>query len=133
CPGYRLIFPPGLQPHTSYPFGLHTVMSFPWDYSVCRDGFFLTSHLCTGEIKGNGRCMACNDLGKNEHIRKIVSRYTDGIHENTPLLFHGIGGLIDVAHCKTAVVDQFRLVRLNDMKKLFLKQGVIEVHKQMLL
>jgi hypothetical protein len=89
--------------------------------------------LCTGEVKESGRCSACNDLGKNENIRKVVSRYTDGVHENAPLIFHGIGGLIDVAHRKTAVIDRFRLLRLNNMKKLFLKQGVIDVQKQMLL
>ena len=133
CPGYKLPFPPSQQAHTSYPFGLHTLLSLPWDYSARREGFFLTSHSCAGETEGNGPCRTCAGLGQNKYVQSIITRYTDGIHENAPLVYHGIGGLIDVVHRKSSAIDRLRLRRLNDMRKLAGKEGVIEVHKQMLL
>src|SRR5713101_5222643 len=133
CPGYRLRFPSGQQAHTSYPFGLYTLLSLPWDYSTRCEGFFLTSHSCTGNAKGNGPCCMCAGLGQNKYIQKIMTRYTDGIHKNSPLVYHGIGGLIDIVHQKSSEVDHLHLCWLNDMRKLAGKEGVIEVHKQMLL
>jgi hypothetical protein len=133
CPGYRLIFPPGQQGHTSYLFALHTILSLPWDYSVHRDGFFVISHSCTGLVERNGRCKRCDDLEKDEKLRKIVARYTDGVHENAQLVYHGIAGLIDIVRRKKLANDLLRVHRLNDLKKLAGKVGVIDMHKQMLL
>src|SRR6266581_1156383 len=82
CPGYQLHFPLGQQAHTSYPFALHTILPLTWDYRRCSDGFFLTSHLCTGVAGRNGRCKRCDDLVNDEYLQKIVARYTKGIHEN---------------------------------------------------
>ena len=133
CPGYQLHFPQGQQAHMSYPFALHTTLPLTWDCSVRRDGFFLISHLCTGVVAGNGRCKQCDDLGNNQYLQKIVARLTNGVHENSTLVYHGIGGLIDIVHRKTRTIDLLRLCRLNDMKKLVGKEGVIDMHKQMML
>ena len=133
CPGYRLTFPPSQQAHTSYPFGLHTLLSLPWDYSTRRKGFFLTSHSCAGKAKANGPCHTCATLEQNKYVRNIITRYTDGVHENAPFVYHGIGGLIDIVHRKSSEIDRLRLHRLNDIRKLAGKEGIIEVHKQMLL
>ena len=81
CAGYHLSFPKGQQAHTSYPFALHTLMSLPWDYSTRKDAFVLMSHLCLDKAEVNGRCWACDNLGNNETLKKIISRYTNGIHE----------------------------------------------------
>jgi hypothetical protein len=132
CPGYRLIFPPGQQGHTSYPFALHTILSLPWDYSMHRDSFFVISHSCTSMIERNGRCKQCDDLRENEKLKKIVARYTDGVHENAQLVYHGIGGLIDVVRRKALANELLRVHRLNDLKKLVVQVGIIDVHKQML-
>lgn len=132
CPGYRLIFPPGQQGHTSYPFALHTVLSLPWDYSVHNDGFFVVSHSCKGMVERNGRCKQCDDLGKNEKLKNIIARYTDGVHENAQLVYHGIGGLIGVVRRKTLANDLLRVHRLNDLKKLVVQVGIVDMHKQML-
>jgi hypothetical protein len=133
CPGYQLHFPPGQQAQTSYPFALHTVLPLAWDYSGRRNGFFLVSHMCTGIVGRNGRCERCDDLCNNEYLRKIVVRYTNGVHENTPAVYHGIGGLIDIIHRKTQGINALRLCRLNDLKKLVGKEGSIDIHKQLLL
>ncbi len=62
-----------------------------------------------------------------------MTQYTDSIYENSLLIYHGIGGLIDVVHRKSSEVDHLHLHWLNDMWKLAGKEGVIEIHKQMLL
>ena len=98
-----------------------------------RDGFFLVSHLCTGVAGGNGLCKRCDNLGSNGYLQKIVARLTNGVHENSALVYHGVGGLIDIVHRKTQTIDLLRLRRLNDLKKVVGKEGVIDMHKQMLL
>jgi hypothetical protein len=91
------------------------------------------SHSCTGVVEASGRCKACDNLGKNENLQKIITRYTYGIHQNAPLVFHGIGGLIDVSRRETLENESLRLQRLNDVRKLLGKEGALDVHKQMLL
>lgn len=132
CSGNQLIFPLSQQGHTFYPFALHTILSLPWDYSVHCDGFFIISHLCTGMVERNGQCKQCDNLEKNENLKKIVTRYTDGVHENTQLVYHGIGGLIDVVRQKTLANDLFCVCRLNDLKKMVGQIGIVDMHKQML-
>lgn len=133
CHGYQLHFPPGQQAHTSYPFALHTILPLPWDYNSNRKGFFLIARLCTGIAKRNSRCEHCDDLGNNQYIWKIVARLTNGIHENTPLVYHGIGGLVEIVHRKTKTIDVLRLRRLNELRHLIGNEGIIDVHKQLLL
>jgi len=135
CPGYQLRFPPGQQAHMSYPFALHTqaILLLTWDYSGHRDGFFLVSHMCTGVVKRNGQCERCDDLENNEYLQRIVARFTNGLHKNMTLIYHGIGGLIDVVHRKMQTINILRLCCLNEFKKLVGKQGAINVHKQLLL
>jgi hypothetical protein len=72
-------------------------------------------------------------LGENEYLKNIIARFTDGIRDNSPLVFHGIGGLVEVVCHKTSMIKVFRLGRLNDSRKLVGQEGVIDVHKQMLL
>ncbi len=133
CPGYQLHFLPGQQAHTSYPFALHTILPLTWDYRGRSNGFFLTSHWCTGVAGRTGQCKRCDDLVNDEYLQKIVARYTKGIHENTTLVYHGVGGLINIVHQKTKAIEVLRLSRLNDLKKLVGKEGTIDIHKQMLL
>ena len=56
----------------------------------------------------------------------------DGVHENAQLVYHGIGGLIDVVRRKTMANDLLRVHRLNNLKKLVGQLGIIDMHKQML-
>ncbi len=62
-----------------------------------------------------------------------MTTYSDGIHDNSPLVFHGIGGLVEVVRHKTLMIDVLRLHHLNNARKLVRQEGVIDVHKQMLL
>jgi len=131
--GYKLHFPQGQQAHTSYPFTLHTAFPLTWDYSGQHDGFFLVSHFCTGVAGRDGRCERCNDLRNNKYVQNIVARFTNGIHKNATLVYHGIGSLIEIVHWKTKAVDLLCLCRRNDLKKLIGKEGAIDVHKQLLM
>jgi len=100
---------------------------------MCRDGFFLILHLCTGVAGGNGQCKQCDNLGSNGYLQKIVARLTNGVYENSALVYHGVGGLIDIVHWKTQTINLLCLHCLNDLKKVVGKEGVINMHKQMLL
>jgi len=66
-------------------------------------------------------------------LKNIIVRYTNGVSENTQLVYHGIAGLIDVVHRKTSTIDVLRLRCLNDARKLVGYEGVIDIHKQMLM
>ncbi|KAI0283769.1 hypothetical protein BC826DRAFT_920293, partial [Russula brevipes] len=117
---------------TSYPFSMHSILSLPWDYSTSCKGFFLMSHSCTSRIEINRQCKACDVLGKNGYLEKIIARYNYGVHENAPLVFHGIGGLIDIIHRKRSANSHLRLHLLNNIKKLVGKEGILNDHKQMM-
>ena len=133
CPGYLLTFPLGQWADTSYPFALHTLLSLPWYYSTRKDGFFLVSHSCLGRAVAGQRCGPCDNLGNNENLKKIILRYTSGAHDNSPLVFHSISGLVEVVRCKTSIIDVLHLSCLNDARKIIGQEGVIDVHKQMLM
>jgi hypothetical protein len=132
CQGYLLTFPPGQWPDTSYPFTLHNLLFLPWYYTTHKEGFFLVSHSCSGLAVAGQHCGRCNALGNNEHLNKIIARYTDGIHDNSSLVFHGIGGLVKVMHHKASMINALCLGHLSDARKLIGSEGVINVHKQML-
>lgn len=133
CPGYLLTFPRGQWADTSYPFALHTLLSLPWYYRTRKEGFYLVSHSCLGRAVAGQRCGPCDNLGNNEYLKKIIVRYTYGVHDNSPLVFHGIGGLVEVVRRKTSTIDVLRLSRLNAARKIIGQEGVIDIHKQMLL
>jgi hypothetical protein len=133
CPKYKLTFPGSRQAHTSYPFALHSVRYVAWGYSSCKDSFFVTSHLCTGNVEVNGHCKACNSLGQDTHLQNIIARYTNGVHDNASLVFHGIGGLIEVVHWKMSMINTLHLCHLNNARKLVRQESIIDIHKQMLL
>ena len=132
CPGYQLTFPPGQWANTFYPFALHNLLSLPWYYSTHKEGFFLTSHSCLGLAVADQHCGPCDNLGGNKYLKNIIARYTDSIHDNSPLIFQGIGGLVKVVHRKTLIIDGICLSHLNDARKLVRQEGIIDVHKQML-
>jgi hypothetical protein len=104
-----------------------------WGYSSCKDSFFVTSHLCTGDVEVNKHCKACNSLGQDTHLQNIIARYTNGVHDNASLVFHGIGSLIKVVHWKMSIINTLHLCHLNNARKLVRQESIIDIHKQMLL
>jgi hypothetical protein len=53
-----------------------------------------------------------------------------GVHENTHLVYHSIGGLVSIVQRKTEEIKTLKLCRLNDAKKLAGKTVAIDELKQ---
>jgi hypothetical protein len=62
-----------------------------------------------------------------------MNRIQYGTHENIPLVYQGVGGLITIVRRKTDTIDQLRMSKLNDSRKLLVKAGALEDHKQLVL
>lgn len=44
----------------------------------------------------------------------IMDRIKYGAHENIPLVYHGVGGLMTIVRQKNDTVSQLRMSKLND-------------------
>lgn len=133
CKGYSLTFPDGKTAHSSYPFALHDKHNLPWDYESRSDVFVLRSRGCRGASQAHGRCAACNELENNETLQGIQRRIVDGVKEHSPYVYHGIGGLMELSRRKEAIIDEFRLRRLNTARHLVSCEGALDIQKQIIL
>ncbi|KAH9167194.1 hypothetical protein EDB89DRAFT_2126133, partial [Lactarius sanguifluus] len=131
CEGILVQFPHGKNHHISYPFGIHSERDLPWDYRSTRDKFYIQAKLCRRPSisKGNA-CNDCQALTSVPLYISIMDRIRNGVHENTPLIYHGIGGLVEVARHKTEQVQQLRLTKLNASRRLLGKATALDDHKQ---
>jgi len=121
CCGIKLTFPTRASPHSSYPYGIHDQLGDPWDYTVSGSIMVLHAKRCTDtsqRLKTSGRCERCEMLTENANLQGVIQRIETGIHENTSLVYHSIGGLITLVRRKDSQVKVLRLRRLNDAKKL---------------
>jgi hypothetical protein len=134
CEGISLAFPEGANHHTSYPFGIHSERSIPWDYRSIDDAFYLQAKSCqkTSYTEG-GVCGNCQKLTSSALFVGIKDRIQHGTHENVALMYHGVGALITIARRKTDQIEQLRMSKLNDSRKLLVKAGALEDHKQWVL
>ena len=134
CNGIPIIFPEGKNEHTSYPFGLHNERVVPWNYRSTDDSFYIQAKSCQKSSSGPGKaCGSCQKLTSSTLYKGILHRIENGAHENIPLVYHGIGGLITVARRKTDQLHQLQLSKFNDNQKLMVKAGALEDHKQWIL
>ena len=148
CCGYPLpsIFPlPASAPanstvHTLYPFGLHSKLALPWSYTVINNVMTFYANACTGEVKGNARggaapallsCALCRSLKDNGTLAGIILRMTKGVHPNTPLDYHGIGGLTELVRRKALDNDHLRLCAINQTRKLLVLVGELSEYKRL--
>ncbi|KAJ7355473.1 hypothetical protein DFH08DRAFT_954947 [Mycena albidolilacea] len=136
CPGVQLTFPPGENQHTSYPFGLHAEFSLPWNYFSEGEHFFLRSNRCHQRVSGPEPrlCKPCDELDRhNDFLDGIRERITNGINENTPLMFFPFGGLIRRVRRKNDQLRAMRLTKLNDTRILAGKIAELDLHKQLMM
>ncbi|KAJ7312894.1 hypothetical protein DFH08DRAFT_625075, partial [Mycena albidolilacea] len=136
CPGVRLAFPPGENQHTSYPFGLHAEFSLPWNYFSEGEHFFLRSNRCRQRVPGPEPrlCKSCYELDRrDDFLDGIRERITNGINENTPLMFFPFGGLIRRVRKKNDQLRAMRLTKLNDTRILAGKIAELDLHKQLMM
>jgi hypothetical protein len=134
CEGILVVFPTGKNEHTSYPFGLHSERSIPWNYRSIDDSFYIQAKSCQrSSSEAGGVCGNCQKLTSTTLYRGIIDRIEYGAHENIPLVYHGIGGLVTLARRKSDQLNQLQLSKLNDSQKLLVKAGALEDHKQWIL
>ncbi|KAH9048708.1 hypothetical protein EDB84DRAFT_1434118 [Lactarius hengduanensis] len=142
CEGILVAFPEGTTHHQSYPL-------------AC------TAKLCQKMSFTEGRaCENCRKLTSSTLFSGIMDRIQYGTHENIPhlsdavgvrscselfgvslnsskqlqtptaitdaFMYHGIGALI-------VIIEQLRMSKLNDSRKLLMKVGALEDHKQWIL
>jgi hypothetical protein len=131
CDGIAIDLPPTISPHSSYPFGLHDEMGDPWDYSIMQGKLVLRARSCQKIlIGGSKQCRNCEVLSESSMLQGVLNRIETGVHENSRLSYHGIGGLVKIVRQKTGQVQALRLRKLNDARKLTAKATVLENHKQ---
>lgn len=134
CKGILIEFPDGKDEHTSYPFGLHKGRTLPWNYRSVDDSFYIQAKSCQNRSSEAGKaCQECQKLTSSTAYTGIIHRIMNGTHENVPLVYHGIGGLMAIVRRKTDLVAQLRMSKLNDSRKLLAKVGILEDHKQLIL
>jgi hypothetical protein len=131
CCGIPVEFPPGRSAHSSYPYGIHDELGDPWDYSVTSGAMILRAKGCTSKAQHmHGRCKACDRLTENGNLQGVLRRINTGVHENTHLTYHSIGGLVTIARRKIGEVRTLRLRRLNDAQKLVGKAVALDDFKR---
>src|SRR6266436_4697457 len=95
CKGILIRFPDGKDEHTSYPFGLHKERTMPWNYQSIDDSFYIQAKSCQKWSSESGKaCQECHNLTSSTLYTGIMHRIVNGTHENAPLTYHGIGGLV---------------------------------------
>ena len=91
CEGVLVDFPEGANHHISYPFGIHSERSVPWNYRSTDDAFYIQAKSCqkTSSTQG-GVCGNCQRLTSSTLFAGIMDRIHHGAHENVPLVlrFH---------------------------------------------
>jgi hypothetical protein len=131
CEGILVRFPPKKNHHTSYPFGIHNERDVPWDYHSINDRFYIQAKLCRGPFVNEvSACQECRALTSTPLYAGIMDHIQNGMHESTPLVYHGVGGLIEVARQKSERVRQVQLTKLNTSRKLLRKATTLDSHKQ---
>jgi hypothetical protein len=57
-------------------------------------------------------------LTDNANLQGILQQIETGVHPNTPLLYHSVGGLVTLVQRKTGEVKVLHLKRLNNVNQL---------------
>ena len=115
CKGVHITFPEGTNQHMSYPFGIHSEHSIPWNYQSINDKFYLQAKSCQkSSLLEGGVCKNCQKLTSSSLYTGIMCRIKFGAHENIPLVYHSVGALMAVAQRKTDQIEQLCMSKLND-------------------
>ena len=134
CEGVLVAFPEGANHHVSYLFGIHSKQSILWNYRSVDNAFYLQAKSCQKTTTGEGGvCGNCRKLTSSNLFAGIMDRIWHGTHENVLLMYHGVGALITIARQKANHIEQLHMSKLNDSRKLLVKAGALDDHKQWVL
>ena len=118
CTGIIVKMPPGKSAHSAYLFGLHDEFGDPWDYSVAGGQLTLHARGCRKKPRpGQDKCAECNGLSQNTTLQGVLDHIEFGVHENSRLAYHGVGGLVKMIRKRTGQVNSLRLQKLNDSQE----------------
>ena len=118
----------------AYPFMLHIEEHIPWEFSSHRGALLLHARNCEDRhLDKDGLCRPCQSLLSNDRFKKVLARMQEGVHEYTPYKYHGLASLAAIARKKERTIELYRTRRINDMRKLLGCEGVITLHRQILL
>lgn len=95
----------------------------------------LYSRSCSGYSQ-DGDTMsykACQGLVKNGTLDGIRTRINDGVHKSAPLVYHGIGGLLNLMQLQDIDKEFYWLRGLNQTRKLLGKVTALSDHKRLLI
>jgi hypothetical protein len=94
---------------------------------------FKQKHVKNHKKKTGVACDNCRALTSTTLYEGIMNRIEHGVHESTPLVYHGVGGLVTAVRRKIDQVQRLRMIKLNDSRKLQGKAAVLDDHKQWML
>jgi hypothetical protein len=131
CCGIQVEFPPGKSPHLSYPYGIHDELGDPWDYTVTNSVMVLWAKMCRINVpQDSDCCKRCKLLYENGNLQGVLRWIETGVHENTHLAYHSIGGLVTLVRQRVGEVKALHLRKLNDAQKLAGKAVALDDMKQ---
>jgi hypothetical protein len=134
CEGISIAFPEGKDQHTSYPFGMHSKRTILWNYKSIDNTFYIQAKTCQKwSSKEGSACDNCEMLTLTMLYTGIMDHIMNGAHESIPLVYHGVRGLMTIAQRKTDMISRLHMTKLNDSRKLLVKVGMLEDHKQLIL
>jgi hypothetical protein len=117
CDGLVIQFDKGINPYLRYPFALHGEKTLPWDVMRLTRGMLVVRALTCTKVcaAGHHECVSCRNLldGGHGYLPGIVERMNGHVHENTPLAFHGVAGLIETIRRKERQIRALRFTKLN--------------------
>ncbi|KAJ7900447.1 hypothetical protein B0H13DRAFT_1622421 [Mycena leptocephala] len=76
-------------------------------------------------------CIECEALPSNKQLEGILRRIEYGVHENSPLVFHLVLGLMEIARRRSEQARGMRLMKLNDTRTIGRKMAAIDEYKEL--
>ena len=87
----------GKSVHSTYLFSLHDEIGDPWNYFITNVTLILHARNCKRNIRAsNQRCRGCDALTKNPTLQGVLYWMEHGVHENSRLAYHRVGGLLRI-------------------------------------
>ncbi|KAJ7456384.1 hypothetical protein B0H11DRAFT_1677234, partial [Mycena galericulata] len=133
CPGIQIDFPAGQNPHLSYPFGVHAAYQLPWGYRFEGDRFYLRAHSCRKTTKSSTACKKCEALRNHDFLVGILERIANGVKPDSRNIWFPIGGLLEKLARDSDRINELRVTKLDDARKLVAKMAELDVHKQLMM
>ncbi|KAF8148022.1 hypothetical protein B0H34DRAFT_803153 [Crassisporium funariophilum] len=117
CCRIPLVLPVGVSPYSAYPYKLHDTLSLPWDIHIQNHQMRLQSTHCKG-MAGKDACRPCRKLFFSVILEGIRDQIERGVHENTPLVYQPIEGLIALVRRKNESLDTLQFIKLTMARKI---------------